>query len=434
LSDALTRGTPDNMIKNDLINSSKASGRREERVSTSQNFTLSKAVRSAGPQVIKLGMDVGQKVVHVALQVDDAVPQPAQDIAPLDLPEFIARQLRRADRVIACYEAGCFGYGLQRQLTELGVECLVVAPQNWDDRHKNVRNDRADAKAMVVRLDRYVAGNTQAFSVVRIPTVDEELRRGRSRLRKRISTERHRFANLGKSLLLYHGVTVRWSWWKPNNSGEVFERAKEALGPKRALAVLSELKYYHDKALEFDRDLWVITAELKAWKAKVQKSKKAKEAESGDVLAVELPPMESRLGDYRIVGIGELSWRLLCDEVMDWSRFNNRRQAASYSGLCGGVIGTGGKSMNLGVTKHGNRRLRALLVDLAWGMYRYQPSYRPIVKWNEVIGGRNRTAAKKAIVAVARQLMVDLWRIETGRTTPEALGLRTVLAREASAA
>lgn len=419
------------MFKNKTIISSKASVRREERISTRQNSTLSKAVGAlAIPQVIKLGMDVGQKVVHVALQVDDAVPQPAQALSPLDLPEFIAKQLRRAHRVVACYEAGCFGYGLQRRLTELGVECLVVAPQNWDERHTHVRNDRADAKSLVGRLDRYVAGNTQAFSVVRVPTVDEELRRGRSRLRKRISKERQRFANFGKSLLLYHGVTVKWSWWKPNNCQEVFDQARESLGPKRAETVLCELKYYHDKVVEFDRDLSVITAELKARKAKEGRPGKAKKTQSSDLMAVNPPPLESRLGDYRIVGIGDLSWRLLCDEVMDWNRFNNRRQAASYSGLCSGVIVTGGKCMNLSVTKHGNRRLRALLVDLAWGMYRHQPTYRPIVKWMEKIGGRNRTAAKKAIVATARQLMVDLWRIETGRTTPEALGLRTVLSAQ----
>jgi transposase len=418
------------------INSSKASHRRGERDSTQRNSCLSRAIAAAEPakpyEIIKLGMDVGGKVHHVARQVDNAVPQPAQAIAPCDLPDFIARQLKLADRVVACYEAGCFGYGLQRQLTELGVECLVIAPQNWDERHKKVRNDRADAGAMAQRLDRVVAGNTKALATIRVPTIDQELRRGQSRLRKCIASERQRFANKGKSMLLYHGVTVKWSWWKPRHCGQTFDLARESLGPKQVEPVLAELKYYYDKVVEFDQDLTIITAELKRRKAKAGRPKK--ENKQDRVITVDLPLMESRLGDYRIVGIGNLSWRMLCDEVMDWNRFNNRRQAASFSGLCPGVIGTGGANMNLGVTKHGNRRLRALLVDLAWGMYRYQPNYKPILKWKEVIAGRNCGAKKKAIVAVARQLMVDLWRIETGRTTPQALGLRTVLAREERAA
>jgi transposase len=127
-----------------------------------------------------------------------------------------------------------------------------------------------------------------------------------------------------------------------------------------------------------------------------------------------------------------LSLQSLYREIGDWNRFQNRRRVASYSGLCPGVTGTGGSFTNLSINKHGNRRIRPLLVELAWLMYLYQPEYRAIVRWKEVIAGRNRVAAKKAIVAVARNLMVDLWRIETGRATPESLGLKTVPAELAA--
>jgi transposase len=78
------------------------------------------------------------------------------------------------------------------------------------------------------------------------------------------------------------------------------------------------------------------------------------------------------------------------------------------------------------VTKHGNPRLRAALVELAWRLVRFQPNYKPIVKWRQILAkGALATGAarKKAIVAVARQLAVDLWRVRTGRCKPQALGL-----------
>jgi transposase len=113
-------------------------------------------------------------------------------------------------------------------------------------------------------------------------------------------------------------------------------------------------------------------------------------------------------------------------EIGDWKRFDNRRQVASYTGLCPGEYSSGNTRLQSCVTKHGNPRLRAALVELAWRLVRFQPNYRPILKWKEILHrGALATGAarKKAIVAVARQLAVDLWRIRTGQVSPETLGL-----------
>jgi len=119
-------------------------------------------------------------------------------------------------------------------------------------------------------------------------------------------------------------------------------------------------------------------------------------------------------------------------EIGDWHRFQNRRQVGSYTGLCPGEYSSGNTRVQSCVTKHGNPRLRAALVETAWRLVRFQPTYKPIVKWRKTLakGGANRTgvlatgaARKKAIVAVARQLAVDLWRIRTGQVEPEKLGL-----------
>ena len=113
-------------------------------------------------------------------------------------------------------------------------------------------------------------------------------------------------------------------------------------------------------------------------------------------------------------------------EIGDWRRFNNRRQIASYTGLCPGEYSSGNSRLQSCVTKHGNPRLRAALVELAWRMVRFQPNYRAVCKWKdrlEKVSSPPGAARKKAIVALARQLAVDLWRVRTGRLTQEQLGL-----------
>ena len=102
------------------------------------------------------------------------------------------------------------------------------------------------------------------------------------------------------------------------------------------------------------------------------------------------------------------------------------RQIASYTRLCPGAYSSGNTRLQSCVTKHGNPRLRAALVELAWRLVRFQPDYKPVRKWRQILAkGALATGAarKKAIVAVARQLAVDLWRIKTGRLRAEELGI-----------
>jgi transposase len=124
-------------------------------------------------------------------------------------------------------------------------------------------------------------------------------------------------------------------------------------------------------------------------------------------------------------GVGALSFVVLRREVGDWSRFNNRREVSSYTGLCPREHSSGGKRRGGSVSKSGNPRVRAMLVEMVWRMIRWQPHYKPLIKWAPVLGDPSRSSAvrKKAIVAVARQLAVDLWRLFTGQTTAENLGL-----------
>jgi transposase len=125
-------------------------------------------------------------------------------------------------------------------------------------------------------------------------------------------------------------------------------------------------------------------------------------------------------------GLGAMTSVIIDREIGDWQRFHNRRQVASYTGLCPGEHSSGNTRLQSCVTKHGNPRLRAALVELAWRLVRFQPTYHPGRKGRATLAkGALATGAarKKTIVAVARQLGVDLWRIKTGRLSAQSLGL-----------
>ena len=351
-------------------------------------------------QVIKLAIDAHAKFYMVARQIDNAPSQPPQKFGREELLKFIAKQVGLADKVWTCYEAGCFGYGLHREIVALGASDLVVAPQNWDERNKKVKTDRVDATAMGGHLDRYVAGNPKALAVVRVPTEDEELRRSRVRQRQQFMSDRNRCANRGKSLLLLYGLQVSWTWWQEGKYAGIERLVRKQCGD-RAERILQMLADHREIVLKVSEKLEVLTKEL-------------------------YKPRKERPAGKRIKGMGELSAARIEAEIGDWNRFTNRRQVASYTGLCPGVTGSAGHFTNLSISKHGNRRLRSVLVELAWLMVRYQPDYPPVLRWQAVMASKNRPAKKKAIVAVARRLAVDLWRLETGRATATELGLRVM--------
>ncbi len=120
--------------------------------------------------VIKLGLDIHKTKYVVVVQVDGSSPERARQMSPDRFLTWIAEQLEKADEVHSCYEAGCFGYALHRKLTALGVCNLVVRPRNWDEYGQRVKTDKRDAAELCSHLDRYLAGNKKALTVVRVPS------------------------------------------------------------------------------------------------------------------------------------------------------------------------------------------------------------------------------------------------------------------------
>jgi transposase len=357
---------------------------------------------SASPsaQVIKLGVDTHAGRYVFARMVDNQNVQPAQAMTPEAFLAFLAKQKGLAARVVMVYEAGPYGFSLYRQATALGVECLVCAPERLSRGRKRV-NDKIDARELLSRLDRYLSGNTTALRLVRPPTLQQEMSRRQSRERNTYRKERQRWMGRGRSLLHSLGIARPGRWWECGRNLELRKLIEQHYGPEVAAQAWSEL----DRYLKF--------IELATNKR--------------DELTAKLEEAAGQRNNPRIRGVGPLSSEVLDREIGDWNRFANRRQVASYTGLCPGEDSSGDSRMSLSIDKHGNPRVRAALVELAWLLPRYQPDYKPLARWKGVFDPAAKASGaqrKKAVVALARHLAVDLWRIRTGRAKPADLGLQ----------
>ena len=331
---------------------------------------------------LKLGLDWHVDHYRVVRMCDGQSPQPAQRFTPASFLPFVEKQRALADQVFVVYEAGPGGFHLHRQLTALGVTAFVVHPVKLDPQHKGVVTDKTDARELALKLDRYLGGNLKAMSVVRVPTPAEEQRRALSRQREQLRRERQRLAAQGRSLCLTQGIRLRGEWWQ------------------QALTLPD----------------WLIPR-LDVWRKLITAVE--------DQLDALTQQVESLAPKERPKGLGPLTLGMLLAELCDWSRFKNRKQIGSYTGLCGGVSSSGQSHCDLSITKAGNARIRWTLIELAWRMVQFQPQSKAVQRWKHVLLNPQAAARqkKRALVALARQLAVDLWRWRTGRCTLADLGL-----------
>jgi transposase len=341
---------------------------------------------AAKVEVVKLGQDLHARQVTVVVQLDGSVPQRAQVIVVEEYLGWVGRLQRKYPnaRFHSCYEAGPCGYWLHRALDAQGVTNVVVAPTNLSGRRKT---DKRDARKLVEALERYVGGNREAFTVVKVPTPEQEQRRGLPRHRAALVRQRKRCLQQGGSLLLQHGLRYGGEWRTAANW-----RQLQGKVPAWMLARLSDWK----QAAE------LCDAQIAAVDQQIAALAKA--------LQVRAP-----------VGVGRLTFLTLLLELIDWSRFRNRRQVGSFVGLCPSEFSTGETRKQGSIDKHGNPRVRHALIEAVWRLLRWQPAYPPLQKLTAARDGRAR---RKAVVAVARRLAIDLWRLNTRQATAEKLGLR----------
>jgi transposase len=336
--------------------------------------------------IIKLGLDVYAAKVAICVQIDGATPQPSQLVPSERVLGWISalRARHPGARVVSCYEAGPIGYVLHRQLVAAGIENLVVTPQRLDTDGRRQKTDRLDARALAERLDRYIRGNRHAMSIVRVPTPAQEQARSLVRMRSQLMRTRRKHEARGRGVMLAQGIRVQGAWWSP---------AKwEKLVPTLPGWLRPIVEVWQRMALEAD----------------------AEERKVREKLEEAAPSQLPR-------GIGALTWVTISREILDWSRFKNRRQVASYTGLCPGISQSGERTHYGSVNRHGNPAIRHALIELVWRLALWQPQYPPVrCLVEKSLSPRLR---RKAAVAAARRLAIDLWRLATGQTTPENVGL-----------
>jgi transposase len=310
------------------------------------NIETISVLKKAG--LIKIAIEMHRRNYRVVREIDHSDPQPAQKFKPEGFSLWLGKQLGLAEQVVVSYEAGCFGYEPAGRMAAMGAKVYVIAPQNWDEQGKGQVNEKHDALVMCRRLSEYLAGHHKALSIVRIPTREEEARRARGRLREQFGRELRRLQAMGRSLLLQREMVVHGRWWAEGTWLEILK----AMPP------------------------WVI-AQLESLKAVIA------------VLEEQLRKIEAELRAAAprklIFGEGELTHELLARELIDPQRFRNSRQVGNYFGLCPSES-TSDQRRRLGpITKHGNPRLRRLMVELAWRVSRFQPNYRGMRRWGAVL-------------------------------------------------
>lgn len=334
-------------------------------------------------ETVKLGVDIHARDLAVSIQMNDARPLRPQMMSREQLLTVVRALLKAGRKVHVCYETGPCGYGLHFALAAAGADSHVIVAEVLADGRRQ-KTDKLDAAALCDKLDRYLRGNTKAMTPVRVPSIEEQRARSEGRLREQLKHSRHEWEARGRSLMLFYGHHVRGKWWTSRRWTELEQTL--------ATWLIEQLQIMRATILQLDQQEKQLRQKLEATAPK------------------RLPK-----------AIGALTWVSLRREICDWNRFNNRRQAASFSGLCPGVHQSGGRRRDGAINRYGNPRVRALLIELVWRLARWQPDYPPV---RALVAGVARGAARrKCAVAAARRLAVDLWRLATKRTTPEKLKL-----------
>lgn len=336
---------------------------------------------------IVLGIDVHLRGYQVARKVDHLAIGPVQSFqSQTELLLWLERLQARAEQIEVVYEAGPLGYTLYRALSARGINCRVCAPESSEQKRKRIKTNSLDARELAGRLYSYLNGDERALRLVRIPSVQEERRRLRSRQHDQLVQERKRLAARGNSLLLAAGYGSVKHWWRPKS----WERLSSVLEPE----------------LRQMLELWVGLLRL-----------------LDEKIALAKAALMRRQKEPRPKGLGALSMEQLESELLSWQRYSSGRKIACLAGMIPSEWSTG-EGQRLGsITKVGLGPIRRILVEAVWRMKGFQPHYEPFQKWKAVLEGQNRAHKKKAVVAIGRQLAVDLWRLKTRRVTAQQLKL-----------
>lgn len=363
---------------------------------------------SVNEPTLYVAFELGLKTWKLAMTVSPATKPWVQTVPGGDLRkvgEVIARARQRfgvpaTARVETCYEAGRDGFWIHRALTSLGYHNRVVdsASIEVSRRARRSKTDRLDAVKLVAMLWRVCSGERRVWQEVRVPAEADEAARHLSRERAQLVQETTRLTNQLRSVVATWGGRLparrRGAWWT---------QVRDWRGAELPATVQQRLAHAHAR-------LALLEAQIAALDQRQRER------------AVAAPSL-ARLTQLKSVGV--TSAAVLHDEGLLWREFRNRRQVGGMLGFRPVPFQSGEAARDVGIDRAGNKRWRSIMVQLAWGWVRWQPS-SALAHWYE---RRFATSGKRArrigIVALARKLLVALWRFVTQGIVPEGAMLKT---------
>jgi transposase len=297
--------------------------------------------------------------------------------------------------VVSCYEAGRDGFWIHRALVERGIDNRVVdsASIEVNRRARRAKTDRLDALKLVRMLVRVGQGERRVWSEVRVPTVTEEAARQVSRERTALTQEQTRLTNQMRSWLATWGCALPRQrprdWWTT---------VRDWAGAVLPIELQARLARAEARRA-------VLTEQIAALDAQQQIAVTA--AAPGSALR--------RL--VQLKGVATTSASILLDEGLVWRAFRNRRQVGGLLGFAPLPYASGESQCDQGISRAGNNRLQAISIQLAWSWVHWQP-HSALARWYREHFGTGKRARRIGIVAVARKLLIALWRYVTTGVIP----------------
>lgn len=319
--------------------------------------------------------------------------------------EALAAEIARARRrfglpptapVVSCYEAGRDGFWVHRALLAAGIANVVVdaASIEVNRRQRRAKTDRLDARKLAAMLVRWHEGERRVWHVIRVPSEADEDRRHLERDRQTLVAEHTRLVNRLQELLATQGVRVPLT-------GDV-------------RAQLATVRRWDGTALppglraRLERDWGRIETVRTALRALARERHRQMTDPTPSPMDAPVMAKARRLAELGAIG-ETLAW-VLATELFGWRAFQNRRQVAGFVGLTPTPFQSGGAPREQGITRNGSRELRALIIELAWLWVRYQPQSALSRWYQRTYGGASPRLRRIGIVALARKLLIALWR------------------------
>jgi transposase len=329
--------------------------------------------------------------------------------ALLEQIEWARRELGvTGGRVVSCYEAGRDGFWLHRFLEAHGIESLIIDSSSIEvnRRKRRAKTDRLDVVKLVGLLARYLAGEREAFSVVSVPSVEQEDLRQVGRELKLLKKDRTRISHRMKGLLANQGLVLNLK----QDLGLQLERMRLWNGEPLPRHLRERLDHYA-------RDFAYHTRRIRELEKKRRELMQERASRAVD--------KTWRLFSLRGVGI-ESSWTY-GTEFFGWREFGNGKQVGRLSGLTPMPFDSGSREREQGIGKDGSRWVRDVAVEQAWAWLRFQPD-SALSKWyQQRFGHGSKRLRKIGIVALARKLLIALWHWVEHGILPEGAVLKTNL-------